>query len=94
MGGNTYVFGSVEYSIPIIERLRMAFFYDVGNVYEDAFSFDAGNRKFLSDNVGIGLRINLPIGPLRLDYGFPLRHDNDVSGSGRFQFGVGYTREF
>ena len=40
------------------------------------------------------LRLNLPIGPLRLDYGIPITHDKDNGSSGRFQFGVGYTREF
>ena len=47
-----------------------------------------------SDNYGIGLRLNLPIGPLRLDYGIPINHDQYSGSSGRFQFGVGYTREF
>ena len=48
-----------------------------------------------NDNWGIGLRLNLPIGPLRLDYGIPIHYDDrHQSGSGRFQFGVGYTREF
>ena len=30
VGGDTYWFASAEYSIPIIERLRIAFFYDMG----------------------------------------------------------------
>ena len=34
------------------------------------------------------------IGPLRLDYGIPINHDKYSGSSGRFQFGVGYTREF
>jgi outer membrane protein insertion porin family len=92
IGGNTYVFGSAEYTLPIIERLRFALFYDIGNVYSGAYEYDdLGN---FSDNWGVGLRINLPIGPLRLDYAFPIRHDPAVSGRGRFQFGVGYHREF
>jgi outer membrane protein insertion porin family len=92
IGGNTYVFGSAEYSMPIIERLRFAVFYDIGNVYSGAYQYsDLGN---FSDNWGIGLRINLPIGPLRLDYAFPITHDPAVTGRGRFQFGVGYHREF
>jgi outer membrane protein insertion porin family len=95
LGGETYYFGSAEYSIPIIERLRFALFYDIGNVFQDAYSLDTveGQNAF-SDNWGVGVRINLPIGPLRLDYGIPINHDDDVSGGGRFQFGVGYTREF
>lgn len=91
-GGNTYWFGSLEYTIPLIERLRMAFFYDIGMVYEQAYHW---NFKHYNDNFGFGFRINLPIGPLRLDYGIPI---NDSDGkndtSGRFNFGIGYSREF
>ncbi len=95
LGGETYFFGSVEYSIPIIERLRFALFYDVGNVFQNAYSFQRQpGQATYSDNWGIGLRINLPIAPLRLDYGFPMHHDKGVNDSGRFQFGVGYNREF
>ncbi|HEY9172631.1 MAG TPA: outer membrane protein assembly factor BamA [Verrucomicrobiae bacterium] len=92
IGGNTFWFGSVEYSIPIIEKLRFALFYDIGNVGSDLFDW---NFKDYSDNWGFGLRLNLPIGPLRLDYGIPLNYDKRYSGGdGRFQFGVGYSREF
>jgi outer membrane protein insertion porin family len=96
IGGETYWFGSVEYSIPIIERLRFATFYDIGNVYEDAYSFDlAPGQKNYNDNWGVGLRLNIPrLGPLRLDYAFPITHDEFTTGSGRFQFSVGFTRDF
>jgi len=105
VGGGTYWFGSAEYSVPIIERVRLAAFYDIGMVYPKAFSFapqhffNPSTGTFVStgtyaDNWGFGIRLNLPIGPLRLDYGLPLTHDPSVSGSGRFQFGVGYTRQF
>jgi outer membrane protein insertion porin family len=95
-GGNTFWMGSVEYSIPIISRLRLATFYDIGMVYQDAFSFSEGgnNTGFYNDNVGVGFRLNLPIGPLRLDYGIPITSDPANGGSGRFQFGAGYTRQF
>jgi outer membrane protein insertion porin family len=91
IGGDTYWFGSAEYSIPIIERLRFALFYDIGSVELKPYDFTIDN---FSDNWGIGLRLNLPVGPLRLDYGIPIHHDEFSGGSGRFQFGVGYTREF
>jgi outer membrane protein insertion porin family len=96
LGGETYWFGSLEYSIPIIDRFRLAAFYDAGMVYESAFSFShaANNTGFYNDNVGIGFRLNLPIGPLRLDYGIPITADPQNGGSGKFQFGVGYTRDF
>lgn len=96
IGGDTYWFGTAEYSIPIIQKergvgVRVAMFYDIGNVMADPYTF---NFTDYSDNWGFGLRLNLPIGPLRLDYGIPIHHDSYSSGSGRFQFGVGYTREF
>ncbi|HXG49570.1 MAG TPA: BamA/TamA family outer membrane protein, partial [Methylomirabilota bacterium] len=101
IGGGTFWYGSAEYSIPIIERLRFALFYDVGMVYRDAYSFDHEpsrpdrvNTGFYNDNWGVGLRLNLPIGPLRLDYGIPIKSDDENESSGRFQFSVGYTREF
>ncbi len=98
LGGDTYFFGTGEYSIPIIKMLRIAAFYDVGNVYPDPFSFNPGpNRGFYSDDAGLGLRIVLPIGggtPLRLDYGIPITHDSTTSNAGKFQFGFGFTHPF
>ncbi len=96
VGGETYWFGSVEYSLPIVERLRFALFYDIGNVYENSFSFDrTSGQKFYSDNWGLGFRLNIPrLGPLRLDYGIPISHDDFISGRGRFQFSVSYTADY
>ena len=100
IGGDSYWFGSAEYSIPIIERLRFAVFYDAGMVYKDAYSFtpykysDGSTTGIYADNFGFGIRLNLPIGPLRLDYGIPMTHDKYSGSGGKFQFGVGYTRDF
>ena len=67
LGGSSYWFGSVEYSIPIIDKLRFAMFYDIGMVYADPYDYDFSNY---ADNWGIGLRLFVPLlGPLRLDYG-------------------------
>lgn len=42
-------------------------------------------------DVGIGLRLDLPIGPIRLDYGYPLlSNDFNERHSGKFNFNVGY----
>jgi outer membrane protein insertion porin family len=96
IGGNTYWFGSAEYSVPIIEKdgglsLRYALFYDIGCVDANSYSYSLN----YSDNWGMGIRLNIPhLGPLRLDYGIPLQHDKYNSGDGQFQFGVGYTRDF
>lgn len=96
IGGGTFWFGSVEYSVPLIDRLRFATFYDIGMVYLDPYSFDQDGAATGSynDNWGVGFRLNLPIGPLRLDYGIPITADRENDSSGRFQFNVGYTRPF
>ena len=98
IGGDSYWFATAEYSIPIIPEkqpgglaVRFAVFYDIGNVAARPYTFNMDN---FDDNWGVGLRLNLPIGPLRLDYGIPIHHDQYNSGSGQFQFGVGYTRGF
>ena len=96
IGGDSYWMGSVEYSLPIFEKdngpgVRFAMFYDVGSVGEGTYSF-SGN---FDDNWGVGLHINIPkLGPLRLEYGVPINHDQYNGRSGRFQFGVGWQRPF
>jgi outer membrane protein insertion porin family len=96
IGGDSYWFGSLEYTIPILEKetgpsIRLALFYDVGAVGAGSYSF-SGN---FDDDYGLGLRLDIPhLGPLRLDYGIPITHDQYNGASGKFQFGVGYTRGF
>jgi outer membrane protein insertion porin family len=101
LGGDTYFFGSAEYSIPLNKLIRLAWFYDMGNVFADPYSFKLtrGQTHFFSDNVGMGLIINLPIGgpqgvPLRVDYGIPITHDANVGSGGRVQIGVNFNRPF
>jgi len=90
IGGNTMWMGSLEYSIPIIERLRFAVFYDIGVVNSDSWDF---NARDYADDVGVGLRLNIPqMGPLRLDYGFPIHVPDGTSSKPHFQFSVGYSR--
>ena len=96
IGGDSYWFGSLEYSIPILEKdsgpsVRVAFFYDAGAVGAGSYSF-SGN---FDDDYGLGLHLDIPhLGPLRLEYGIPITHDQFNGSSGKFQFGVGYTRDF
>ncbi len=45
----------------------------------------------LSQDIGIGVRLDLPIGPVRLDYGYPLESNTfNTRHSGKFNFNVGY----
>ena len=86
LGGQTLARATIEYSFPIIQHIRGAVFYDIGLLNSDPHDF--GNEHVGSD-VGIGLRLDLPIGPLRIDYGIPIQKDGNSS-EGRFNFNVGY----
>ncbi|MGD0348898.1 MAG: outer membrane protein assembly factor BamA [Verrucomicrobiota bacterium] len=96
IGGDSYWFGSLEYSIPILEKedgvgVRFALFYDVGSVGAGSYKF-SGN---FDDNWGVGFHLNIPhLGPLRLEYGVPIHHDQYNGAGGQFQFGVGWERPF
>jgi outer membrane protein insertion porin family len=91
LGGDTYWFGYAEYSVPIVERVRAAVFYDIGMVYAQPYYWNFGEY---ADNWGLGIRLLLPIGPLRLDYGIPIHNSSGKAGSGKFQFSAGYRRDF
>ena len=86
IGGQSMARATVEWTFPIIEKARGAVFYDTGFVNSSAWSF--GFNHMASD-VGVGLRLDLPIGPLRLDYGYPVMRDG-YNGGGHFNFNVGY----
>lgn len=86
IGGGTLYRATVELTFPIIEKVRGAVFYDIGAV--DIRSFHAGGRA--ASDVGIGVRLDLPIGPLRLDYGLPITTGGNNDRKGQFNFNVGY----
>lgn len=86
LGGRTLVRWTVEMTFPIIEKVRGAVFTDAGMI--DPKAFDLGGR--LASDVGIGLRLDLPIGPIRIDYGIPIQTGGNNSNSGKFNFNVGY----
>src|SRR6266550_1818330 len=86
LGGNSMARATVEFTFPIIEKARGAIFYDTGFVNGGAWSFGFDH---IASDVGVGLRLDLPIGPLRIDYGYPIQRDG-YNGGGKFNFSVGY----
>ena len=79
LGGASLAIGNIEYTYPLFSFLKVAAFYDVGNVWEklgDIFSSKNANDQINSggfkSGIGIGLRIKTPVGPIMLDYGFPM----------------------
>jgi outer membrane protein insertion porin family len=63
--------------------IRILAFFDAGNVWNKDEHIDGRLYK----SVGAGLRWNSPMGPLRLEYGYPL---DELDGQeGQFEFTVG-----
>jgi outer membrane protein insertion porin family len=86
IGGQTLARFTAEYTFPIINKVRGAVFYDVGFVSADAYDWGGD----VNSNFGVGARLDLPIGPVRLDFGVPIQSDEFNDGGGKFNFNVGY----
>ncbi len=90
IGGEASMTGSVEEVITLIkdERgrsiLKGSVFYDVGNVWRRVDQFAESFRS----GVGVGTRVNTPIGPVRLDLGFPVSNVGDGGHKPRLHFNV------
>jgi outer membrane protein insertion porin family len=91
LGGETMAYQNTELTFPIMDRVRGAVFNDVGFDDAIAFHYARGVKDELNAAAGIGLRLNLPIGPLRLDYGIPYKDQGyNHNNTGKFSFDVGY----
>lgn len=90
LGGKSLAFLNTEYTVPIIETVRAAAFYDMGFV--NSGSWDMAPEDLYSD-VGVGIRIQLPISPvpIALDYAFPMSSpDSAADKGGQFNFYMSY----
>jgi outer membrane protein insertion porin family len=92
LGGEAMVLGTVEVSFPIFKKLiKGAVFFDTGNVWEEAsFKEITGAKDDLGfkSGAGVGVRVKTPIGPVKLDWGYPLSDNYDDKKEGQFYFSV------
>ena len=88
LGGEAMLIGNIEYTVPLVEFIKGALFIDSGNVWSKASDIGKGGFK---TGVGFGVRINTPIGPLKLDYGIPLDlQPGKEKRQGRFHFSMSH----
>ncbi|HZF04547.1 MAG TPA: outer membrane protein assembly factor BamA [Patescibacteria group bacterium] len=85
IGGTSEVLGTLEYIVPLPFDIRLAAFFDIGNVYGFRTKFDLTD---LREAAGGGVRWVSPFGPVRVDYGFNL-DKRPGEKSGNFHFSVG-----
>jgi outer membrane protein insertion porin family len=90
IGGLARSVFNVEYDFPIVADLVGATFFDAGGLGSSPFDN-------MSTAIGAGLRYNLPIGPLRVDYGVnpnpryrPLSRTRDDFGAFQLSFGFAF----
>lgn len=70
LGGLSLVEGSLELRRPVWQELHGAIFLDFGQVSKRSLDVPLGNLRFSS---GFGLAYATPVGPVRLDIGFPFK---------------------
>ena len=87
LGGQSMARATAELTFPIIKNVRGAAFYDIGFLNVDPYDFNTDEH--LASDAGFGLRLDLPVGPLRIDYGIPIQKDGRGS-TGHINFNVGY----
>lgn len=75
--GENMVLGTVEYRFPIANKIQGAVFTDFGNAWSGNF-----NIPEIHASVGVGIQLETPIGPIRLDYG-----RGEDGGKTHFSFG-------
>ncbi|MCM8786881.1 MAG: outer membrane protein assembly factor BamA [Candidatus Omnitrophica bacterium] len=86
IGGEALFVGNIEYSYPLIDFLKIAAFFDTGNVWKKNGDFLSGDLK---SSVGFGVRVKTPIGPISVDYGLPLdKEEGKEDKKGKFHFSV------
>ena len=94
IGGEFFTVFNVEYTFPIYGELLGAVFFDAGNLLPnstDPFERVTAGLDDMRYGVGFGLRYKLPIGPVRLDYGYnPDRRPGEDVGAFHFSFGFAF----
>ncbi len=86
IGGESLLVGNIEYTVPVMEYLKLATFFDFGNVWPELDDFLTDDIYY---SVGVGVRVKTPIGPMRLDYGYPLKTEpGEDKKKGRFHFSI------
>ncbi|MFB2646396.1 BamA/TamA family outer membrane protein [Raphidiopsis sp. BLCC-F218] len=82
--GRTYVQASAEYRFPIFSVVGGSLFFDCGSDLGSATrAAEILNKNGSGYGYGLGLRIQSPLGPIRIDYGISDKGDS------RINFGIG-----
>jgi outer membrane protein insertion porin family len=74
-GGKSVIEGNLELRFPIIGIFSGAVFSDAGNVWRGSYEYHLSEVRY---SAGLGLRVDTPIGPARLDFARPIFDEDDA----------------
>jgi outer membrane protein assembly complex protein YaeT len=87
LGGEFYTVANLEWDFPIAGAFGGALFADAGSLLQDS-TVSLDDMRYA---IGAGLRYQLPIGPLRIDYGLnPNPKNGEKSGAFHLSFGFAF----
>lgn len=86
IGGRSLFIYSLELRNRIGKNLGWVFFYEIGNVFLNAYP---NCKKKLLRSAGLGLRYHTPVGPIRLDVAVPLDRRRHIDGPFQVYFSIG-----
>lgn len=86
VGGKSLAVFNAEYSIPLAGPLRLAGFFDAGNVWREVRDTDFSN---LAMSRGVGLRIDIPFFPISIDRAWVIRKDDPITDTEEWVFSIG-----
>lgn len=87
-GGSKQFVNNTELIFPLAESagIRGVLFFDIGDAFDDNQSIDFGD---LRKAYGTGIRWSSPLGPIRLEFGFPMdKEEGDSNMQTMFTFGA------
>lgn len=99
--GSGFMMGQAEFQTPIpfidrltdakfLDNIRLAAFVDAGQIYGSTVTNEIYNRPLHAITAGVGVRVFVPgVGPLSVDWGYPLTGVPNGTSKGAFTFGVG-----
>lgn len=86
--GDKVLLVNTELRFPIYDFISGVVFADIGKAWEPDQNIDL-TEMLDSNSFGLGVRLDTPLGLLRLDYGWGL--NEEAKREGQFYFGLGHT---
>jgi outer membrane protein insertion porin family len=88
LGGQSYWVGNAEYVHTLSGPLQGVTFLDAGSLSPRFETLGASETEIA---LGLGLRVNLPVGPIRLEYGHNMtRNPGEPRGAWSFSVGIAF----